>query len=127
MAICRHTFVLQILKIRNMKQSKRNIFFGGQNFFKMKNKLCAFYLGTIFLVIISAQFSFSQWVTNGPYGGVINSLTTSGGKVFAGTGNGVFISSDNGQSWSIGNTGIDRKQVAAFAVNGSNLFAGIYY
>jgi ligand-binding sensor domain-containing protein len=47
-------------------------------------------------------------------------------NIFAGTENGVFLSSDNDTSWSAANDGLTNTQVFAFALNGTNLFAGTY-
>lgn len=98
----------------------------GQDVLKTENKFSRFYLRILFLFILTTQFSFAQWVTNGPYGGGINALATIGGKVFAGTGNGVFVSSDNGQNWNTAHTGIERKPVAALVHKENKLFAGVY-
>ena len=82
----------------------------------------------------------AQWVqTNGPYGGTIYSFAvspdgTGGTNLFAGTwGAGVFLSTDNGTSWSAVNSGLTNYSVMALAVSpvsggtgGTNLFAGTY-
>ncbi len=69
----------------------------------------------------------AQWVqTNGPYGGTVHSLSVSGSNLFAGTYGGVFLSTDNGASWTQANAGLTNTSVYALAVNGSNLFAGTY-
>jgi hypothetical protein len=55
----------------------------------------------------------------------IKSLAVSGSNLFAGTGNGVFISTNNGTSWTKPNaTYVDAE---SFAMSGTNLFAGGYY
>ena len=51
----------------------------------------------------------------------------SGGTIFAGTagcGTGVYRSTDNGDSWTLVNTGLTSTDVAALASDGSNIFAG---
>ena len=84
----------------------------------------------------------AQWVqTNGPYGGTIYSFAvspasdgTGGTNLFAGTwGGGVFLSTDNGTSWSAVNSGLTKYLVMALAVSpasggtgGTNLFAGTW-
>lgn len=98
----------------------------------MKNKLFTSCLGIIILLVINTTFVFAQWETHGPYGGPQSALTTSGGNVYAGNTNGVFISSDNGQLWNAANNGIERKLVAALTANNSGVFAaldgsGIYF
>jgi len=51
----------------------------------------------------------------------------SGSNLFAGTwGGGVFLSTNNGTSWTAVNTGLTDRDVFALAVSGSNLFAGTW-
>ncbi|MGA2622692.1 MAG: T9SS type A sorting domain-containing protein [Bacteroidota bacterium] len=68
----------------------------------------------------------TQWVqTNGPYGGIVSCFAVSGANLFAGAGgSGVFLSTNNGTSWTAVNTGLANTNVTAFAVSGTNLFAG---
>ena len=49
-------------------------------------------------------------------------------NLFAGTdgGGGVFLSTDNGTSWTAANDGLTDTHIQALAVSGSNLFAGTY-
>jgi hypothetical protein len=70
----------------------------------------------------------AQWIqTNGPYGGQdITCLVTNGTDLFAGTYNGMFISSDNGDSWTPVNNGLKNYYVRSLAVSGNNIFAGTY-
>ncbi len=50
---------------------------------------------------------FAQWMqTNGPYGGSIVSFAVSGTNLFAATGSGGFLSTNNGTSWTEVNTGL---------------------
>ena len=80
----------------------------------------------LFLVLMSS-FAFSQWVqTNGPYGGYVYSFAVSGTNLFAGTGGGVFLSTNNGTSWTAVNTGLTNSYVLSLAVSGTNLFAGTW-
>ncbi|MDD3638375.1 MAG: T9SS type A sorting domain-containing protein, partial [Bacteroidales bacterium] len=52
-------------------------------------------------------------------------LGISGSNIFAGTYGGVFLSTDNGASWTAANSGIPGgASVNAFAFSGSNIFAG---
>jgi hypothetical protein len=48
----------------------------------------------------------------------------SGSNLFAGTNGGVFLSTNNGTSWTAVNTGLTSTIVLSLAINGSNLFAG---
>ena len=74
----------------------------------------------------------SQWVqANGPYGGYVLSFAVSsasgGENLFAGTnGGGVFLSTNNGTSWTAASTGLTNGSILTFAVSGTNLFAGTY-
>jgi hypothetical protein len=78
-----------------------------------------------FVSLAHAGAAHAQWVqTNGPYGGMIISFAVSGTNLFAGTGDGVFLSTDNGTSWTIVNNGLTSTNVSALAVSGTNLFAG---
>jgi photosystem II stability/assembly factor-like uncharacterized protein len=54
---------------------------------------------------------------------IIQSLAVNGTDLFAGTSNGVYLSS-NGLSWTAVNNGLTNLDVRALAFNGSNLFAG---
>jgi photosystem II stability/assembly factor-like uncharacterized protein len=47
-------------------------------------------------------------------------------KLFAGTEQGVYISSDNGLNWTPLNKGLNYKNVGHFAISGKNLLAGAY-
>lgn len=77
------------------------------------------------LVLLCPTLS-AQWVeTNGPYGGDILCLAVSGTNLFAGTlGSGVFLSTDNGKSWSAVDSGLTIVSVNALVVSDAHLFAG---
>jgi len=86
-----------------------------------------------FLTFVVLLFCFTNWTTaqinwqqtNGPYGGNVNSFAVTGTNLFAGTfGDGVYLSTNNGSSWSAVNTGLTNLNVQTLAVNGTNLFAG---
>ena len=82
---------------------------------------------TILLCILSVQISNAQWVqTNGPYGGRVECLAASGTNLFAGTYVGVFLSTNNGTSWTEVNSGLTNTNVRSLAVSGTNLFAGTH-
>jgi len=72
----------------------------------------------------------AQWQqTNGSGGGTGYSLAVSGTNLFAGTlGGGVFLSTNNGSSWTAVNAGLTNTSVQSLAVSpngagGTNLFA----
>jgi hypothetical protein len=54
----------------------------------------------------------------------ISTLAVSGTNIFAGTNIGVFVSTDNGTSWTAVNLGLTSTNIQALAVSDSNLFAG---
>src|ERR1035437_1502135 len=79
----------------------------------------------LILFLLKTQLIYPQWVqTNGPYGGLINCLAVSGTNIFAGTYFGVYLSTNNGTSWTAVNNGLTNYQVISLAVNGNNIFAG---
>jgi ligand-binding sensor domain-containing protein len=68
--------------------------------------------------------SQAQWVqTNGPhYGGISNCFAVSGTNLFVSTISGVFLSTNNGRSWSPANTPFS--DFSQMVESGTNLFAG---
>jgi hypothetical protein len=54
----------------------------------------------LLLLYYSVATLNAQWMqTNGPYGGTINCLAFNGSNAFAGTYQGVYLSSDDGNVW----------------------------
>ncbi|MFZ1461706.1 MAG: T9SS type A sorting domain-containing protein [Ignavibacteria bacterium] len=80
----------------------------------------------VFLFMLSPYLITAQWVkTNGPYGGTVNCLITNGANIFAGIQRGgVFLSTNNGSSWSAVNNGLTNLYINSLAVSGTNLYAG---
>ena len=73
------------------------------------------------------QLSGAQWVQVGqPKGGWITDLSVKGPNLYASTRQGgIFLSTDNGDSWTAINSGLPKKtDFQAIAVSGENLFAG---
>src|SRR5665213_1201668 len=89
----------------------------------MKQKLSI--IASVLMLSLASDAS-AQWVqTNGPSGGSIHVLAVSGTNLFAGTGGGMYRSSNNGTSWIAVNNGLPANaNVSAIVVSGSNLFAG---
>ncbi len=57
--------------------------------------------------ILSQDQSQAQWVqTNGPCSGSVTSFAVSGTNLFAGIWGGVFLSTNNGTSWTAVNNGL---------------------
>src|ERR1035437_9606988 len=74
-----------------------------------------------FLLILGIPVR-AQWVQTGPYGGDFGALAVSGTNLFACGNSGVYRSTDNGNSWKL--LPGSPAGAVAFAVSGSNLFAG---
>jgi hypothetical protein len=86
-------------------------------------------------IVLSCSCASAQWeLVTGPYGDNVTCFAVSGANLFAGTwsfgenGGGVFLSTNNGSSWTAMNSGLTFKDVAALAVSpkgasGTNLFA----
>jgi ligand-binding sensor domain-containing protein len=91
-------------------------------------KFFAFMLSIILFTSISlqAQVQAPQWQqTNGPLGGYIKSIVSANGSLFTAVyGAGVFISTDNGSSWSARNTGLTNLVICTLVTDGTNLFVG---
>jgi ligand-binding sensor domain-containing protein len=92
------------------------------------------FLRITFFFFLVTQICFGQWVqTNGPYGGLITCLKASGTNLFAGTIDGVYLSTNNGLSWKDINEGLPRQifddttkyvGIGCLALIGQNLFVG---
>ena len=93
---------------------------------EMTMKIICRFLLLVLLGSAGINLLHAQWVqTNGPYGGVISCLIVNGTNLFAGTYDaGVFLSTNNGTSWTEVNSGLTSTVVEALAVSGTNLFAG---
>ena len=67
----------------------------------MGNRYHLLSLSIAILLFTAVPRSFAQWKqSNGPYGGVINSVACVGNVMLAGTNSGLFRSSDGGNYWS---------------------------
>ncbi|MCZ7557020.1 MAG: hypothetical protein M5R41_11535 [Bacteroidia bacterium] len=65
----------------------------------------------------------AQWTqTNGPEGASVRAICASGSNFFAGTGGGVYYTTNNGASWVF--KGLAHLDVNALAVSGSTIYAG---
>ncbi|MBN1756728.1 MAG: T9SS type A sorting domain-containing protein [Chitinispirillaceae bacterium] len=82
---------------------------------------------TCLTLLFCAISSSAQWVqTGGPEGGRIHAFCVADSNNFAGTGGGVFVSTDKGASWTSVNSGLTNLEVNCLAVNESSIFAGTY-
>lgn len=72
------------------------------------------------VISTNAQWQFSYYSN-----GNTKCFATSGNNIFAGNAvDGILLSSDNGNSWTVVNNGLTNTVVNALAVSGSNIFAG---
>jgi hypothetical protein len=90
----------------------------------MKQKLVL--IASLFTLALSATPNArSQWLQIKPYGGTITALAANDSNLFVGTyGGGVFLSTDNGNSWTAASSGLTNTDVYSFAMNDTNHFAG---
>ena len=83
----------------------------------------------LFLLIFGTlNLTQAQWQqTNVPTTDDILSIGVNGTDIFAGTnGGGVYLSSDNGSSWTAVNTGLTNMEIYSFVFSGSNIFVSTY-
>ena len=59
-----------------------------------------------------------------PANTAVFAFAQSGSSLFAATNNGLFISLNQGQSWTAVSTGLPNTGIVSLAVNGTNIFAG---
>jgi len=92
----------------------------------MKRKFLVTVVLACVLMMLHISPLNAQWIqTNGPNGGEVICLAASGTNLYAGTSNsGVFLSTNNGTSWTAVNSGLTNTLVQSLAVSGTNLFAG---
>ena len=77
-------------------------------------------------VAVNMDSLHAQWIpTNGPYGGDITCFAVDSTTIFAGTySGGVYLSTNNGQSWTAAKAGLINTNTLALATDGTNLYAG---
>ena len=81
------------------------------------------YVLLMLVILFSINQSTAQWVqTSGP-NITVQSLAVIDKNLFAGTENGVFLTTNNGTSWTKVNTGLADTGISALASIGTNLFA----
>jgi len=90
---------------------------------QMKHIFPLFYV--VFFLFITTNSVHAQWIQTSLGGVFVRTITVSGTNLFVGTsGDGIFLSTNSGTSWTPVNTGLTNINVNAFAVSGTNLFAG---
>ncbi|PIX94655.1 MAG: hypothetical protein COZ25_04465 [Ignavibacteria bacterium CG_4_10_14_3_um_filter_37_18] len=77
-------------------------------------------------MLFNVETLLAQWTqTNGPYGGTINCIISDTSNLYIGTNKGgVFLSTDDGLSWTALNNGLTNPTINALAFSGQNLVAG---
>jgi photosystem II stability/assembly factor-like uncharacterized protein len=88
-----------------------------------------FTLKATFIMVVHiffVEYASAQWIqTNGPWGAEIRSLLVYGDKLFAGVHNGgIYLSSDNGTTWTAVNNGFWFKSARTLARCGNTILAG---
>ncbi len=77
------------------------------------------------LAAMGGRVARAQWVqTNGPYGADVTCFVVSNSNLFAGTNQGVFLSSDTGKTWESKNNGLIGKWTYSLAAIGTRIFVG---
>lgn len=85
------------------------------------------FLAAVIYLSLTLQPLQAQWTaTNAPCQGGIRVLVVSGTNLFAGTDGGIFLSPDNGTSWTAASTGLTNTVIYALAVSGTDLFAATH-
>ena len=74
--------------------------------------------------LLVAQTASAQWIQTNSPGGHITAFASSDSNIFAGTGKGIFRSSNNGISWTAGDSGLTNTNVFSIAAVDSTIFAG---
>ena len=83
------------------------------------------FLPALLIIILNAGKLPAQWVqTNGPYVGDCYCFANSENTLYAGTSDGVFMSTDFGSNWNAINKGLELTSISALVVKGQYLFAG---
>ena len=91
---------------------------------------CGGFLFVVVCLFTTTNPLHAQWIhTNAPYSSRVHSLAVSGTNLFVGTeAEGVFLSTNNGTSWTAVNNGLAYTNTIVFglAASGTNIFAGVF-
>jgi photosystem II stability/assembly factor-like uncharacterized protein len=90
----------------------------------MKKNLIRLAVGVVFTVIFVHTIG-AQWVQICEPVGPITAIAVNNGNLYAGTDNGVYVTSNNGTTWTAVNGGLpEYRPIRSFALMGDTLFAG---
>jgi len=80
------------------------------------------------LCLLLVSEGFAQWAPLGPYSGSAYSFASNGAKIYAGTDQGVFKSTDYGNTWFFQNYGLNQisNYISAMFAKNNIIFAGEY-
>jgi hypothetical protein len=104
--------------------------FNNNTVMQIKQTMKRNYIGLLYFLFVFFFASIfhnakAQWTpTGGPYGGPVTAFALSGSNILAGTHAGVYLSGNNGTTWTPVNTGLTSLDISSLAVSGSNIFAG---
>lgn len=92
----------------------------------MNRNLFVLFTAALFFISAASKTEAKWEQLGGPGGTSVKSVITIGNKLFAGSENGVYLSTDSGSSWRVMNEGLsnDDKRVDVLAANNDYIFAG---
>lgn len=79
----------------------------------------------LFIIILLTANTNAQWSQTGPYGGWVNDLCISGGKIYAASKGGV-LESNNGMDWTHSSWGLMDGDIRSVVVTNTKIFAGTW-
>ncbi len=81
----------------------------------------------IFILMLFNSNLFSQWIQTPLNNEYVWSFASKDTEIFAGSGGGgIFLTTNNGTSWSKVDTGLSNLGISSLIINGENIFAGTY-
>ena len=94
-----------------------------------KKSLITYILILLILSTSAGSKIYAQWINLSPISSSdINSIVGRGSEIYAGAyDKGIYLSTDNGDSWKLYNQGLLGLEVTCLLSTGSDIFAGTYY
>jgi hypothetical protein len=82
----------------------------------------------LIIAIFIGNIANGQWQqTSGPGCGPINCFAGGGSTTFVGTNEGIYLSTNNGSSWTEVNNGLTSNSIISLAISGNTIFSGSAY